>query len=327
MATALLLRHMRRRDLHSSSLAAYRSVFPLRYDNQTQIGVKMLRSAHQMVREAHAHAKKDKERKQLIDPRNSVDTTMHGTEKSLGEYRRQFTFSKGKSAGRNSSGRITIFHRGGGSKRLHRKIDLKRSTSSMGIVEKIDYDPNRSSRVALVRWTEGVNLGHQRKCNTIEDFVPPQEILKPTLTTISSLFSLSSLQDQRKVARLSPGLTTANVVIGPVNSEGGGAGSKKTCANDVFFSALSSPKAKGKIAPPSFGRSFGFPRIAVAGAKPAFFAPRRKENVGGKNTFSLSEIQKLDTNSIIWEHRIKRKAAVSWQSFRQQETLGLCWSS
>lgn len=276
----------------------------------------MLRSAHQMVREAHVHAKKDKERKQLIDLRNNVDTTMHGTEKSLGEYRRQFTFSKGKSAGRNSSGRITIFHRGGGSKRLHRKIDLKRSTSSMGIVEKIDYDPNRSSRVALVRWTEGVKLGHQRKCNTVEEFAPPQEILEPTLTTISSSFSFSSLQDQRKVARLSPGLTAANVVIGPVNSEDG-AGSKKTCAKDVFFSAFS-PKAKEETASLSFGRSFGFPRIAVAGAKPAFFAPRRKENVGGKNTFSLSEIQKLDTNSIIWAHRIKRKAAVSWQNFRQQ---------
>nr|QJA28490.1 hypothetical protein [Capsella bursa-pastoris] len=42
---------------------------------------------------------------------------------------RQFTLSTGKSAGRNSSGRITVFHRGGGSKRLLRRIDLKRSAS------------------------------------------------------------------------------------------------------------------------------------------------------------------------------------------------------
>ncbi|KAK8958274.1 hypothetical protein KSP40_PGU010980 [Platanthera guangdongensis] len=67
----------------------------------------------------------------------------------------------GKSAGRNSSGRITVFHRGGGSKRLQRKIDLKRSTSSMGIVERIEYDPNRSSQIALVRWIEGVLLRRQ----------------------------------------------------------------------------------------------------------------------------------------------------------------------
>jgi len=65
---------------------------------------------------------------------------------------RHLTLSTGKSAGRNSSGRITVFHRGGGSKRLQRKIDLKRSTSSIGIVERIEYDPNRSSRIALVRW-------------------------------------------------------------------------------------------------------------------------------------------------------------------------------
>ena len=62
-----------------------------------------------------------------------------------GRALRQFTLSTGKSAGRNSSGRITVFHRGGGSKRLQRRIDLKRSTSSMGIVERIEYDPNRSS--------------------------------------------------------------------------------------------------------------------------------------------------------------------------------------
>ncbi|KAJ0090922.1 hypothetical protein Patl1_14459 [Pistacia atlantica] len=62
-----------------------------------------------------------------------------------GRALRQFTLSTGKSAGRNSSGRITVFHRGGGSKRLQRRIDLKRSTSSIGIVERIEYDPNRSS--------------------------------------------------------------------------------------------------------------------------------------------------------------------------------------
>ncbi|XP_019251184.1 PREDICTED: uncharacterized protein LOC109230111 [Nicotiana attenuata] len=64
---------------------------------------------------------------------------------------RQFTLSTGKSAGRNSSGRITVFHRGGGSKRLQRRIDLKRSTSSVGIVERIEYEPNRSSRIAPER--------------------------------------------------------------------------------------------------------------------------------------------------------------------------------
>nr|WAL04622.1 ribosomal protein L2 [Anemone patens]WAL04654.1 ribosomal protein L2 [Anemone patens]WAL04687.1 ribosomal protein L2 [Anemone patens]WAL04720.1 ribosomal protein L2 [Anemone patens]WAL04753.1 ribosomal protein L2 [Anemone patens] len=247
----------------------------------------------------------------------------------VGRALRQFTLSTGKSAGRNSSGRITVFHRGGGSKRLLRRIDLKRSTSSMGIVERIEYDPNRSSRIAPVRWIEGVQLRRQRKCNTIEELAPPHKILEPTTATIRSLFAFSSLPgkvDQRKVACFSPGLMAAYVVVGlptrmpPWSKSQASAGSKKTCAKDVFFSAFSSPKAKGETASLSFGSSFCFPRIAVAGAKPAFFAPRMREKLRGKNTFSLCEVRKWRTHSILWAHRIKRKAALSW---RRQETLGL----
>lgn len=106
---------------------------------------------------------------------------------------RHFTLSLRKSAGRNSSGRITSFHRGGGSKRLQRKIDLKRSTESIGIVERIEYDPNRSSRIALVRW--GVKLRRQRKCNTIEEFAPPRKILESTIATIFCLYSFSMCPD------------------------------------------------------------------------------------------------------------------------------------
>ena len=252
-----------------------------------------------------------------------------------GRALRQFTLSTGKPAGRNSSGRITVFHRGGGSKRLQRRIDLKRSTSSMGIVERIEYDPNRSSRIAPVRWIEGVLLGHQRKCKTQEEFAPLLQILEPTTTTIRGPFSFSSLPgkaDQRKIASFSPGLMAAYVVVGfptrmPPWSKGPftskGAGSKKTCAKDVFFSAFSFTKAKGDTAPLSFGSSFCFPRIAVAGAKPAFFAPRMREKLRGKNKFSLFEVRKWRTHSILWAHRIKRKAALSWQSFRRQETDGL----
>ncbi|KAK8480561.1 hypothetical protein V6N13_125966 [Hibiscus sabdariffa] len=248
--------------------------------------------------------------------------------------RRQFISSTGKSAGRNSSGRITVFHRGGGSKRLQRRIDLKRSTLSTGIVERIEYDPNRSSRIALVRWIEGVR-GSPRKLNTTEEFAPSRKILEPTTTAIRGLFSFSSLPgkvDQRKVACFSPGLMAASVVVGPPTrmslwsksvSYSADAGCKKTCMKDVFFSAHSSPKAKGETVSFSFGSSLGFPRVAVAGAKPAFFAPRMIEDLGGKNTFSLSEVRKWRTHSVLWTHRMKRKAALSWKNFRGQDTSGL----
>ncbi|XVE54472.1 hypothetical protein DITRI_Ditri03aG0084000 [Diplodiscus trichospermus] len=249
---------------------------------------------------------------------------------------RQLILSSAKSAGRNSSGRITIFHRGGGAKRLHRRIDLKRSTSSMGIVERIEYDPNRSSRIAAVRWIEGV---YQRKSNTTEEFAPPRKMLEPTTTTIRGLFSFSSLPgkvDQEKVARFSPRPMAAHVVVGPPTTmspcsksalHGEGAGSKETFAKakgeTLSFSSLFSPKAKGETVSGSLGSSFGFPRIAVAGSRPAFFVPRMKDEDSGKNTFSLCEVRKWRPNSTLWAHRIKRKAALSWQSFWRQDTLGL----
>ncbi|XP_020518774.1 uncharacterized protein LOC110006689 [Amborella trichopoda] len=208
----------------------------------------------------------------------------------------------------------------------------------MGIVERIKYDPNRSSRIALVRWIEGVLLRCQRRCNAIEEFALPIQILEHTTATINSLFSFSSLPrkvDQRKVACFSPGLMAAYVVVGlptrvplllkaSTKKSQACAGSKKSCVKDIFFSALSSPKAKGETASYlSFGSSFCFPRIAVAGAKPTFFAPRMREKVKGKKTFSLCEVQKWRMHSILWAHWIKHKAALSWQSSRQQETLGL----
>nr|BCT43253.1 ribosomal protein L2 [Musa beccarii] len=243
---------------------------------------------------------------------------------------RHFTLSPRKSAGRNSSGRITAFHRGGGSKRLLRKIDLKRSTESIGIVERIEYDPNRSSRIALVRW--GVKQQRLKSSfNTIEEFAPPLQILESTMATIFCLYSCSSLPGKVSPIICSQGkcLLTLNVVVGlptfmpPLSKSQACAGSKQTSAKDVFFSALSSPLAKGETQSLCFDSSFSIPRIAVAGAKRTFFAPRMRDQVLGKNTFSLCEILKWRTDCVIWAHRIKRKGALSWHSFRQQERLGL----
>jgi large subunit ribosomal protein L2 len=61
-----------------------------------------------------------------------------------------------KSGGRNSYGRITTRHQGGGHKRLYRIIDFKRDKNDIeGKVEKIEYDPNRSSHIALVLYQDG----------------------------------------------------------------------------------------------------------------------------------------------------------------------------
>ena len=65
---------------------------------------------------------------------------------------KKLSYGKTKSAGRNYSGSITVYHRGGGSKRNHRRIDFQRNLLYKGIVERIEYDPNRSSKIALIRW-------------------------------------------------------------------------------------------------------------------------------------------------------------------------------
>jgi large subunit ribosomal protein L2 len=59
-------------------------------------------------------------------------------------------------AGRNSQGRITVRHRGGGAKRRLRLIDFKRDKLGVpGKVASIEYDPNRSARIALIHYRDG----------------------------------------------------------------------------------------------------------------------------------------------------------------------------
>jgi large subunit ribosomal protein L2 len=61
-----------------------------------------------------------------------------------------------KRAGRNSQGRITVRHRGGGHKRAYRVIDFKRDKLSVPArVASIEYDPNRSARIALLVYADG----------------------------------------------------------------------------------------------------------------------------------------------------------------------------
>lgn len=60
-----------------------------------------------------------------------------------------------KSGGRNHHGRVTVRHRGGGHKRRYRIVDFKRDKSGDATVQSIEYDPNRTARIALVRYEDG----------------------------------------------------------------------------------------------------------------------------------------------------------------------------
>lgn len=72
------------------------------------------------------------------------------------EPEKSLVVSKKKSAGRNSQGKITVRHRGGGTKQLVRIVDFKRDKDGIpGKVAAIEYDPGRSARLALIYYADG----------------------------------------------------------------------------------------------------------------------------------------------------------------------------
>ena len=69
---------------------------------------------------------------------------------------RSLTEALKKNAGRNSYGRITVRHHGGGNKQKYRVIDWKRNKEGVATVLRLEYDPNRSAFIALIQYEDGV---------------------------------------------------------------------------------------------------------------------------------------------------------------------------
>ncbi len=80
---------------------------------------------------------------------DTKDLTKKKPEKSLVEVKK-------KHSGRNNNGHITVRHKGGGTRRQYRIIDFKRQKDKIpGKIAAIEYDPNRSARIALVNYRDG----------------------------------------------------------------------------------------------------------------------------------------------------------------------------
>src|SRR5688572_14147983 len=77
-----------------------------------------------------------------------AEVTTNEPEKSLLE-------PKKRTGGRNSSGHLSMRYRGGGHKKKYRIIDFKRNKTGVATVETIEYDPNRTSFIALVNYADG----------------------------------------------------------------------------------------------------------------------------------------------------------------------------
>jgi large subunit ribosomal protein L2 len=80
-----------------------------------------------------------------------VDSNLH-----KGDPHAPLLDKKSKSGGRNNHGRITTRHRGGGHKQRYRIIDFKRKKEGVpAVVERLEYDPNRTAHIALIRYADG----------------------------------------------------------------------------------------------------------------------------------------------------------------------------
>src|SRR6201996_8358749 len=66
------------------------------------------------------------------------------------------TVAQSKTGARNPFGRITTRHVGGGSRQKYRIIDFKRDKDGItGVVERVEYDPNRTGHIALIKYSDG----------------------------------------------------------------------------------------------------------------------------------------------------------------------------
>ena len=118
---------------------------------------------------------------------------------------RKLTEPLKKHSGRNSSGHITIRHRGGGHKRRYRIIDFLRSKRDMPAkVIAIEYDPNRTARIALLAYTDGEKR-----------YILAPDGLKVGMMVIASAEAEPTLGNHIPLARMPLGLFIHNLELVP----------------------------------------------------------------------------------------------------------------
>jgi large subunit ribosomal protein L2 len=107
-----------------------------------------------------------------ITPGMRQKTSLDFSELSKDKPEKSLLAKLHKKGGRNHDGKMTLRHRGGGHKRRYRIIDFKRDKEGVvGVVESIQYDPNRSANIALIKYQDdekryiiapnGINVGDQ----------------------------------------------------------------------------------------------------------------------------------------------------------------------
>ncbi len=124
-----------------------------------------------------------------------------------------------RTGGRRNSGDLTIWHRGGGHKRMYRRIDFKRDKPGVrAVVESVEYDPNRSSFIALLKYMDG-----ERR------YILQPTGLKAGMSVMSGPEADILVGNALPIKNIPPGTTVHNVELRPgkggqmVRSAGGSA--------------------------------------------------------------------------------------------------------
>lgn len=118
---------------------------------------------------------------------------------------RSLTETLTSSAGRNNNGRITVRHRGGGHKRRYRQIDFRRDKNGIPArVATIEYDPNRSARIALLNYVDGEKR-----------YILAPEGLKVGAIVMSGMDAEPSVGNALPLSRIPLGMSVHNVELVP----------------------------------------------------------------------------------------------------------------
>ncbi len=90
------------------------------------------------------------------NPARRQQTVAAFDELTIGQPHKALTEGRKRISGRNNKGRITIWYRGGGHKRRYRVVDFRREKTGVPAkVATVEYDPNRSARIALLHYADG----------------------------------------------------------------------------------------------------------------------------------------------------------------------------
>src|SRR5918992_3901656 len=121
------------------------------------------------------------------------------------EPEKRLTEGLKKSGGRNANGRKTARHRGGGAKRLYRKIDFKRRKDGIPArVAALEYDPNRSAHIALLHYADGEKR-----------YILAPARLQVGMTVVSGADAPIDIGNALPLARMPTGTVVHNVELQP----------------------------------------------------------------------------------------------------------------